>query len=63
MNLSFETKLADKYVGQSQKIRVLTEHWVDNQIYCPNCGHLEINKYENNRTRCRLFLLKLQRGI
>jgi type II restriction enzyme len=49
MNLSFETKLADGYVGQSQIIRVLTEHWVYNQVYCPNCGHSKINKYENNR--------------
>jgi len=55
MNLSFETKLADKYVGQSQKIRVLTEHWVDNQVYCPSCGHLEINKYENNRPVADFF--------
>ena len=55
MNLSFETKLADKYLGQSQKIRVLTEHWVDNQVYCPNCGHLEINKYENNRPVADFF--------
>jgi type II restriction enzyme len=55
MNLSFETKLADKYVGQSQKIRVLTEHWVDNQVYCPSCGHLELNKYENNRPVADFF--------
>ena len=32
MNLSFDRKLADGYTSQSQKIRVLTEHWVDNQI-------------------------------
>jgi type II restriction enzyme len=55
MNLSFETKLADKYTSQSQKIRVLTEHWVDNQVYCPNCGHLEINKYGNNRPVADFF--------
>ena len=55
MNLSLETKLAEKYLGQSQKIRVLTEHWVDNQVYCPNCGNLEINKYENNRPVADFF--------
>src|SRR3990167_8509168 len=37
MNLSFDKKLADNYTSQSQKIRVLTEDWVDNQIFCPNC--------------------------
>ena len=55
MNLSFETKLADKYTSQSQKIRVLTEQWVDNQVYCPNCGNLEINKYGNNRPVADFF--------
>ncbi len=49
MNLHFETKLADEYKNQSQKIRVLTEDWVYNQIYCPNCGRVEINKYKNNK--------------
>ncbi len=49
MNLSFDIKLADGYKSQSQKIRVLTEHWVDNQIYCPNCGHINLEKYKHNK--------------
>jgi len=49
MNLFFNTKLADEYTSLSQKIRVLTENWVDKNIYCPNCGNLDINKYENNK--------------
>lgn len=49
MNLSFDKKLANGYTSQSQKIRVLTEDWVGNQIYCPNCGNLEIDKYPNNK--------------
>ena len=48
MNLSFDTKLSCKYTNLSQKIRVLTEDWVDKQVYCPNCGHLDIDKYGNN---------------
>jgi type II restriction enzyme len=55
MNLAFETKLADKYMNQSQKIRVLTEHWVDNQVYCPSCGHSDIDKYGNNRPVADFF--------
>lgn len=55
MNLSFETKLADNYTSQSQKIRVLTESWVGNQIYCPNCGDDEIDKYENNKPVADFF--------
>ncbi|MEK7520725.1 MAG: DpnI domain-containing protein [Patescibacteria group bacterium] len=49
MKLSFDTQLADNYTSQSQKVRVLTEAWVDNAIFCPNCGHMDINKYPNNQ--------------
>ena len=49
MKLSFDTQLADNYISQSQKIRVLSEAWVDSVIFCPNCGHLDIDKYPNNQ--------------
>lgn len=49
MKLSFDTQLADDYTSQSQKIRVLTEAWVDNAIFCPNCGRRDIDKYPNNQ--------------
>jgi type II restriction enzyme len=49
MKLSFDTQLADNYTSQSQKIRVLSEAWVDSTIFCPNCGHLDIDKYPNNQ--------------
>src|SRR3989338_9691972 len=49
MRLTFDTALAENYTSQSQKIRVLTEAWVDKSIYCPNCGQLDIDKYPNNQ--------------
>lgn len=49
MKLKFDTKLADDYKSSSQKIRVLSEHWVDSQVYCPNCGHLDFDKCKNNK--------------
>lgn len=49
MKLSFDTQLADNYTSQSQRVRVLTEAWVDSAIFCPNCGHLDIDKYPNNQ--------------
>lgn len=49
MKLSLDTKLAVAYKSQAQKARVFTENWVDSEIYCPNCGHLDIDKYPNNR--------------
>lgn len=49
MQLTFDTHLADGYTSASQKARVLTEHWVDNSIFCPSCGHMSIDKYSNNQ--------------
>jgi type II restriction enzyme len=55
MDLLFKAELADKYKSQSQKIRVLSEHWVDNQVFCPNCGSLKMKKYENNKPVADFF--------
>lgn len=60
MNLSFDIKLADNYTSLSQKIRVLTEDWVSRQIYCPNCGHLNIDKYRNNKPVADFFCSNCQ---
>ena len=49
MQLTFNTKIADGYTSASQKMRVLTETWVDESIYCPNCGQLKIDNYPNNK--------------
>lgn len=55
MDLSFDTKLADDYTSLSQKIRILTENWVDRQVYCPNCGRPDIDKYKNNKPVADFF--------
>jgi type II restriction enzyme len=49
MNLNFNTKLADGYTSNSQIARVLTEHWVKDNSYCPCCGEIPLNEFENNR--------------
>lgn len=49
MNLSLNKKLSASYTNSSQKIRILSEMWVDNQIFCPNCGYLKITRYINNK--------------
>lgn len=49
MRLTFNNNLINRYKSPSQKIRVLTENWVDSEVYCPNCGHFNVDKYENNR--------------
>jgi type II restriction enzyme len=49
MNLSFNTKLAEGYSSNSQIARILTENWVKENSYCPCCGNLPLNEFENNR--------------
>ena len=49
MRLNFDIHLADKYKSPSQKVRILTEEWVNRETYCPNCGQLDIDKYPNNQ--------------
>lgn len=49
MRLSLKQDIAKNYNSASQKVRVLTERWVDNSIFCPNCGQVDIDKYPNNQ--------------
>ncbi|MDD2732125.1 MAG: DpnI domain-containing protein [Candidatus Pacebacteria bacterium] len=49
MNLNLNKTLATNYKSPTQRARVLTENWVDNEIFCPNCGKLNIDKYPNNQ--------------
>jgi type II restriction enzyme len=58
MNLSLDTKLAIKYNSSSQKARVLTEAWVYSEIFCPSCGNIKIDKYDNNKPVADFFCSK-----
>lgn len=49
MNLALNTDLAKGYTSNSQVARLLTENWVLNNSYCPSCGDLPLNEFENNR--------------
>lgn len=48
MNLYLDDALAKNYTNSSQIARILTENWVEKNIFCPNCG-TTIKSYENNR--------------
>ncbi len=69
INLKFDLKKAERYQSPSQRIRVLTEDWVNREIYCPACGS-SIMKIGNNRpvldfccSRClEQFELKSKNG-
>lgn len=49
MNLQMDAGIASTYNSNSQKIRVITEHWVGNNLFCPYCGSAYISHFENNR--------------
>ncbi|MDA3800396.1 MAG: restriction endonuclease [Kiritimatiellae bacterium] len=49
MKLTFNIKKAEGYSNKSQIARVLTENWVKNNGYCPNCGEITLTDFENNK--------------
>lgn len=55
MNLSINTSLAEGYKSNAQIARILTESWVLGNSYCPNCGDMSLNEFENNRPVADFF--------
>lgn len=49
MNCNFNTALTQSYHSQSQIIRILTESWVSEYMYCPHCGNASLNHFPNNK--------------
>ena len=48
MNLQFDKSLAINYTSAAQKIRVMSESWLVNNLFCPCCGNSHIDKMRNN---------------
>jgi type II restriction enzyme len=48
MELNLPLDVSKNYLSSSQKIRVITESWVNNRIFCPNCGN-NLSNFENNK--------------
>ena len=48
MNLQFDISLIKDYKNSSQIARILTEHWVERNIFCPSCGSI-LSDHENNK--------------
>lgn len=49
MDLNFNKHLAEGYTSPSQIIRVLSENWVAQQGYCPNCNAQPLVEFDNNK--------------
>lgn len=41
--------LPENLKSNSQKIRIASENWVSDNLFCINCGELKLNNFENNR--------------
>ncbi len=48
MQATLNTQIAKLYKSNSQKIRVMSEAWTEENIFCPNCGN-GVENYENNK--------------
>lgn len=58
MNLHFNENLISDYTSLSQQARVLTEGWMENNMFCPECGEESIGHYNNNRPVADFYCCK-----
>ena len=55
MHLNLDVDLIKDYKNQSQVARVLTEHWVQQNSFCPNCGNDYLSSFDNNKPVADFF--------
>lgn len=55
MNLSFNLTTISDYKSRSQQARVLTENWMEQNMFCPVCGKLTLTHYQANRPVADFF--------
>ena len=48
MELTLPANIAGFYSSSSQRVRVMTEYWVNKSVFCPNCGS-SLSHFEANR--------------
>ena len=48
MELTLSKFVDDSYSSRSQRVRVMTEHWVNRSVFCPNCGGV-LSQFGNNK--------------
>ncbi len=55
MQLMLDIKLATNYRSGSQIARLITEKWVEDNMFCPRCGNDRVRSFENNRPVADFF--------
>jgi type II restriction enzyme len=54
MNLNLSSEIAKSYSSSAQRIRVMTEEWVNRSAFCPNCGSV-LSQFGNNKPVADFF--------
>ncbi len=49
MKVIMDTSVVDGYKSASQKIRLITEGWVAENLYCVRCGNSHVEHFPNNQ--------------
>lgn len=49
MNLYLDTNIPPQYHSNSQRARIITEHWVSQNMFCPICGAEHLMQFVANR--------------
>lgn len=55
LNLQMDGRIAELYTSNTQKIRIITENWVGENMFCPYCGNQYLSHFENNRPVADFF--------
>ena len=53
MDTCLDMSLAAAYTSHSQRARVVTEDWVERNMYCPRCGSGHLEHLKANRPPVR----------
>jgi type II restriction enzyme len=48
VELNLPIEIVKDYSSPTQRIRVMTEHWVNRSAFCPNCGYV-LSQFGNNK--------------
>jgi type II restriction enzyme len=56
VDLAFDLSLSNGYTSNSQIARILTESWVEKNIFCLSCGDF-LSNYENNKPVADFYCL------
>ena len=55
MVLDLNPSVSASYHGGTQIARVLSEHWIARNMYCPRCGNGSVSQFTNNRPVADFF--------